>query len=165
MDARLQAVPRLPAARRSAHDAGSRAAFATGAPFAGAPAFLRALDAVGAGIDAFAIPVERTRGPILMMSAEDDQLWASARLAAIAEERLRSRGFAYPFEHVRYPAAGHFACMPPNLPATSTSGRHPVVPLTRAFGGSPRGNAAASADLWPRIVRFLHRHLARAAGE
>lgn len=94
-----------------------------------------------------------------MMSAEDDRLWASARVAAVAEERLRSHGFAYPFEHRRYPGAGHFACMPPNLPTTSTSGRHPVVPLALAFGGSPRANAAAAADLWPRMVRFLGRHL------
>jgi hypothetical protein len=28
------------------------------------------------------------------------------------------------------------------------------------YGGTPRDNAAASADLWPRIVTFLHAHLA-----
>ena len=134
-------------------------AIATGTPFVGAPAFRRALDSAGARIDDFAIQVERTRGAIFMMSGEDDELWASARLAEIAERRLQRVGFTYAFEHRRYPSAGHFACLPPNLPATSTSGRHPVVPLSLAFGGSARGNAAASADLWPRIVRFLHRHL------
>jgi hypothetical protein len=35
------------------------------------------------------------------------------------------------------------------------------VPLPFAFGGTPKGNAAASADLWPRIVKFLHQHLFR----
>jgi hypothetical protein len=34
------------------------------------------------------------------------------------------------------------------------------VPIALEFGGSARANAAASADLWPRIVTFLHRHLA-----
>jgi dienelactone hydrolase len=135
-------------------------AIATGTPFAGAPAFLRALGAVGARIDDFAIPVERTRGAIFMASGEDDQLWASARLAEIAEKRLQGAAFRYPFEHRRYPSAGHFVCLPPNLPATSTVGRHQVVPLSLSFGGTPRGNAAASADLWPRIVTFLQRHLA-----
>ena len=137
-------------------------AFATGAPFAGAPAFLRALESNAARIDDFAIRVERTRGAIFMASGDDDQLWASSRLAEIAEKRLQAAAFEYPFEHRRYPSAGHFVCLPPNLPATSTSGRHQVVPLSLAFGGTPRGNAAASADLWPRIVRFLHRQLAPA---
>jgi dienelactone hydrolase len=135
-------------------------AIATGAPFIGAHAFLRALETAGAGIKNFAIPVERTRGAIMMMSGEDDQLWASTLLAEIAEKRLQEAAFRYAFEHRRYPSAGHFACMPPNLPTTSNSGRHPVVPLSLAFGGTARANAAASADLWPRIVEFLHQHLA-----
>ena len=139
-------------------------AIATGTPFVGAPAFLRALETSGARINHYAIPVERTRGAILMMSGEDDQLWASARLAEIAEKRLQGAVFQYEFEHRRYPLAGHFACLPPNLPTTSTSGRHQVVPMSLAFGGSARGNAVASADLWPRIIRFLRRHLEAQAG-
>ncbi len=138
----------------------AQAAFATGTPFAGAPAIERALRSASAGIQDVAIHVERTRGAIFMMSGEDDQLWASTRLTEIAEKRLHAAAFSYAFEHRRYPSAGHFACLPPNLPATSTSGRHPVVPMSLAFGGTARANAAASADLWPRIVTFLHRHLA-----
>jgi len=136
------------------------AAFATGAPFVVAPAFLRALQSAGARIDDYAIRVERTRGAIFMASGEDDQLWGSTLLAEIAEKRLHGASFRYPFEHRRYPSAGHFVCLPPNLPATSTVGRHQFVGLSLAFGGTPRANAAASADLWPRIVTFLHRHLA-----
>ncbi|HET9193726.1 MAG TPA: acyl-CoA thioesterase/bile acid-CoA:amino acid N-acyltransferase family protein [Vicinamibacterales bacterium] len=137
-------------------------AFAAGTPFAGTPAMLRALESAGAGIEDVAIRVERTRGAIFMMSGEDDRLWPSTRLAEIAEKRLQATAFSYPFEHRRYPSAGHFACLPPNLPATSTAGRHPVVPMSFDFGGTARANAAASADLWPRIVTFLHRHLASA---
>ena len=139
-------------------------AIATGSPFVGAAAFLRALESTRTRIDEFAIQVERTRGAIFMMSGEDDQLWVSTRLAEIAEKRLQAAAFRYSFEHRRYPSAGHFACLPPNLPTTSNSGRHQVVPMSLAFGGTARGNAAASADLWPRIVRFLHRHLEAQAG-
>jgi len=32
------------------------------------------------------------------------------------------------------------------------------------YGGDARNNASASADLWPRIVTFLHQHLAAPAG-
>lgn len=138
-------------------------AFATGAPFAGAPAMRRALQAAGDRLDDFAIPVERTRGPILMISAEDDQLWASSVLTEVAERHLRRANFPHFCEHVRYPNAGHFAVLPPNLPTTSNWGRHQVVPMALAFGGTPEANAYASADMWPRIVSFLRAHLAAPA--
>jgi dienelactone hydrolase len=135
-------------------------AVASGKPLASRAGILRALESAGSRVNDVAIPVERTRGAILMMSGEDDQLWDSTRLTEIAEERLKASAFAYPFEHRRYPGAGHFACLPPNLPTTSTAARHPLVPVALEFGGSARGNATASADLWPRIVTFLHQHLA-----
>lgn len=140
-----------------------QAAMAAGRPFAGASGILRALQAVGERIDDAAIPVERTKGAIFMMSGEDDQLWASTRLTEIAEKRLEAKAFRYPHEHRRYQYAGHFGCLLPNLPTTSNSGFHPVIPLSLAFGGTPKGNAAASADLWPHVVRFLHEHLASPA--
>ena len=135
-------------------------ALATGAPFVGAPAMIRALQSAGDRVEDVAIPVERTHGPILMISAEDDRLWASAMLTEVAERRLGRAKFPHFYQHARYPNAGHFAVLPPNLPTTSNSGRHPVVPMALAFGGTASGNAAASADLWPRIVSFLHQHLA-----
>jgi dienelactone hydrolase len=146
--------PSDPISMKAAQDA-----FTTGQPLAGAPGMLRSLDAVGAWIETLAIRVERTNGAIFLISAEDDQLWPSVRLTEIAEQRLAAAAFRHPFEHRRYRSAGHFAVLPPNLPATSQSGRHPVVPISLAFGGTAQGNAAASADLWPRIVAFLHQHL------
>lgn len=133
-------------------------AMASGKPFASRAGILRALESAGARVAEATIPVERTQGAILMMSAEDDQLWG-ARLTELAEERLKASAFGYPFEHRRYAGAGHFGCLPPNLPATSTAARHPLVPMALEFGGNARDNAAASADLWPRIVTFLHQHL------
>ena len=138
-------------------------AIATGAPFGGAPAMRRALQAAGDRLDDFAIPVERTRGPILMISAEDDQLWASSMLTEVAEQRLRRATFPHFFEHVRYRDAGHFAVLPPDLPTTSNSARHQVVPMALAFGGTPEATAHASADMWPRIVSFLRAYLAAPA--
>jgi dienelactone hydrolase len=138
-------------------------AFSTGKPLAARPGILRALEAAGARVDEVAIRVEDTRGAILLMSGEDDQLWPSSRFAEIAEQRLSAANFPHPFEHRRYANAGHFACLPPNLPAATATARHPLVPMLFAFGGTSRGNAAASADLWPRIVAFLREHLAAAA--
>jgi dienelactone hydrolase len=138
-------------------------AFSTGQPLAARPGILRALESAGARVDDVAIRVEQTHGAILLMSGEDDQLWPSSPFAEIAERRLRSANFPYSFEHRRYANAGHFACLPPNLPAATATARHPVVPMLFAFGGTPQGNAAASADLWPRIAAFLHTHLTAAA--
>ena len=147
-----------PASMKEAQDA-----MFSGKPFAAKAGILRALQSAGAGIEDVAIRVEQTRGPILMMSGEDDQLWGSTELTAVAEARLTAAAFAYPFEHRRYPGAGHFGCLPPNLPATSTSARHALVPLPLEYGGTARANAAAAADFWPRVVTFLHQHLAGAA--
>lgn len=139
----------------------AQAAMASGKPFAARAGILRAVEAGRARIEEVAIRVERTRGAILMMSGEDDQMWGSSELTAIAEDRLEAAAFPYPFEHLRYPGAGHFACLPPNLPATSTSARHALVPMALEYGGNARDNGAASADVWPRIVTFLQQHLAR----
>jgi dienelactone hydrolase len=154
-----QPLPLLPPPMDPVSMSEAQAAMSGGTPFAARAGILRAIASAGARLDEVAIRVERTRGPILMMSGADDRLWGS-ELMAIAERRLEAAAFAHPFEHLRYPGAGHFACLPPNLPATSTSARHALVPMALEFGGSAQANAAASADLWPRVVTFLHRHLA-----
>jgi dienelactone hydrolase len=154
-----QPLPLLPPPWDPVSMEDAQAAMASGLPFAARAGILRAIEAAGARVDDVAIRVERTHGAILMMSGEDDQLWGSTELTAIAERRLEAAAFAHPFEHRRYSGAGHFGCLPPNLPTTSTSARHALAPMALEYGGSPRANAAASADLWPHIVTFLHRHL------
>ena len=137
-------------------------AFSTGKPLAAKAGILRTLELAGDRVNDVAIRVEHIGGAILLMSGEDDQLWPSTRFAEIAEQRLRSANVPYPFEHRRYADAGHFACLPPNLPSATMTARHPVVPMSLAFGGTARGNAAASTDVWPRIVTFLLTHLTAA---
>jgi dienelactone hydrolase len=128
-------------------------AIQSGKPIAMTRGFLRLLE--GAALERVTIPVERTAGPILMMSAGDDQIWPSTVLAEIALARLRANAFAYPVEYLTYPDAGHFACLPPYIPTTMTWSRHPLTPFAMELGGTPQANAAAAADLWPRIVTFL----------
>jgi dienelactone hydrolase len=134
-------------------------AMATGTPLAMTPGFQRLLDSVGADAGSAAIPVEQIRGPILMLSGGDDQVWPSTRFAEMAIARLREKGFTYPVEHLSYPDAGHTVSLPPYMPTSQTWWRHPQVPLALEMGGTPRANAAASADAWPRILAFLRQHL------
>jgi dienelactone hydrolase len=99
------------------------------------------------------IEVEKTRGPILMFSGSDDQMWPSLMLADIAAQRLLRKSFAHRFEHITYAGAGHFIRFP-YLP-TITEIFHPVVKLLMALGGDAVSNAAADRDSWERVLSFL----------
>jgi dienelactone hydrolase len=99
------------------------------------------------------IEVEKTAGPILMLSGSDDQMWPSLVLADIAAQRLLRHKFAHRFEHVTYAGAGHFIRFP-YLP-TITEIFHPVVKVLMALGGDAVSNAAADHDSWSRLLGFL----------
>jgi dienelactone hydrolase len=97
------------------------------------------------------IPVEQIKGPVLLVSAEDDYVWPSAALSQIAADRLAQAGRPYPDQHLRYPKAGHWL-WPPYFPTFDSTFR---------IGGTPQGNAAARADFWPRVLALLDEHLRR----
>jgi dienelactone hydrolase len=59
-----------------------------------------------AAVAAAAIPVERINGPILLMSAREDEYWPSTPMAEAIVARLDSHGFAFAREHVAV-AGGH----------------------------------------------------------
>jgi dienelactone hydrolase len=99
--------------------------------------------------------VERTRGPILLVSGGDDAMWDSTRLADIAVDRAAAHG-KHDVTHLRYPAAGHQISVP-GAP-TLASAAHPVHKATLALGGTPDANDAASSDSWPQVVAFLLEH-------
>jgi dienelactone hydrolase len=83
-------LPRETAALRAASDrrALPRAAAASPeAPLELTPMFLKCLED-RAAVEAAAIAVERIRGPVLLISGEDDRLWPSPVLAEIAAARL-----------------------------------------------------------------------------
>src|SRR5580698_4472113 len=104
--------------------------------------------------DAWAeIAVEETRGPILMLSGSDDQMWPSLVLADIAAQRLLRRNFPHRFEHITYAGAGHFIRFP-YLPVISEI-FHPMMKVMMALGGDPVANAAANRDSWERVLSFL----------
>ena len=97
------------------------------------------------------IPVERTNGPVLLISGDADQVWPSTQLSQVAMERLgrHERPFRDEFRH--YPDAGH-GIQPPYLPAT---------PGTYYYGGDLEGNATANEDSWRRVLSMLDGRLRR----
>jgi len=96
------------------------------------------------------IPAERINGPVLLISAEDDQLWPSSVLAQMVMERLRRHRHPFPDQHLTYKLAGHLIGKA-YLPAGSTL----VAGGRLETGGTPEGNSRAQDDSWPRVLKFL----------
>jgi len=130
---------------------------------AATPAFERALDrASDQALAAALSPIERTTGPILLASGDDDQVWPSTRMAQVAVAHLahhasrdRTRD-----ECLVYPHAGHGATSMPGEPTTVTASFHPLAGMWFERGGTPAGNARAQRDAWTRVLAFCRRHLA-----
>ncbi len=102
------------------------------------------------------IPVERINGPVLLISGVGDLALPSTLLSEVAYRRLETHEFAFPYEHLAYPGAGH-RLGAPNLPRTDD--RFGSLLL----GGNPKDAAAANAAYWPRMVQFLQEHLGTGA--
>ena len=125
-------------------------------PIAYTPFYLRCLRDARA-VERATIPVERTRGPILLVSGTDDQIWPSSALADIAMRRLEAHGFAFPFRHLRYPGAGH-GILVPYGPLTMRATGLPVQGFSGHLysqGGMPSADAEAGVDAWRNLLSFL----------
>jgi dienelactone hydrolase len=129
-------------------------------PIKGTPRVLNAMRDLDA-MERATIPVERIKGPVLMVSGRDDQLWPSFELAEIARRRLEAHNHSWPFEHISYPDAGH-AIAPPYAPTTAATSVHPVNRQTYALGGTPKGQIEANVAYWRRTLDFLAEAEARA---
>jgi dienelactone hydrolase len=106
-----------------------------------------------------AIQVERTQGPILLVSGGDDHLWPAAEMSDAMLARLKQKQFPHAVEHLHYPSAGHMLRYP-FLPTTSrvSSNKH-LRGAKFSFGGNAEADAAAQADAWQRAIVFLTKYL------
>jgi dienelactone hydrolase len=117
------------------------------------PAFLSALRDPDAVARAF-IPLERTRGPVLLISGDDDALWPSTPFSELAVARLKEARHPFPVQHLRYADAGH-SIQFPYVPTTVLTRPHAVSGIPLVYGGTAAGNAHANADSWPKVLAFL----------
>ncbi len=101
------------------------------------------------------IPVERIRGPVLLISGGDDGYWPSTEYSAEIVRTLKAHSHAYPVEHLDYPGAGH-SIQAPHVPATVIARAHAVSGVVLTAGGQPAANAHANAHSWARSLEFLH---------
>jgi dienelactone hydrolase len=130
---------------------------ARGLPVSFAPEYLATVRNATNGAQAV-IPVERIRGPVLLVSGDDDRLWPSSFMAASIVRRLRANRHGFADVWLRYPHAGHRIGEAYDLYGDSTRAHLPRFAMD--LGGSAAANARASADAWPRVIRFLRSALA-----
>jgi dienelactone hydrolase len=102
-------------------------------------------------IERAAIPVEKIRAPILLVSGTDDQTWPAGEFCATIVARLKKAGFAYEVKHVIHENAGHQSF----LPYLITANRGGIS------GGTPRADARGGFRSWAETMGFLHRYLDR----
>lgn len=104
-----------------------------------------------------AIPVERAQGAVLMISGVDDQMWPSAWGSDLVANRLRAKGYAFPFEHLCLPETGHITPLPNTVTTFCPALFHSLLNIFLACGGTPAGSARASSMTWDAMKAHYDR--------
>lgn len=105
------------------------------------------------------IPIEQFPGPVLCVSGLDDRAWPSSYASRLALDTLARHGHAAERQHLDYVDAGHGITIP-HLPSTEIARTHPVSGVSYSNGGTPWGNARASADSFAEVCAFVRRTVA-----
>ncbi len=128
-------------------------------PYRATPSFEKMLHNEDA-VSRARIPVERIRGPILMISGTDDQLWPSTRMSNMVANTLEKNGHPFAVEQLIFEGAGHAIGLPGN-PKESypTQFRHSITGVTYALGGSLDANSKAAELAWREVLRFLESYI------
>jgi len=124
-----------------------------------APLFLHRLADTAAAARA-AIPVERIRGAILLVSATDDAQWPSTVMAEQVMARLRAHRFAYPYSHIANEGSGH-SMGRPYLSVHIPDRPNPVTGRRNENGGTPVATQRARERTWAALLEFFDTHLRR----
>lgn len=101
-------------------------------------------------VDAARIAVERSAGPILLLSGDDDHQWPAVPMAEEIVRRMENHGRGGDVTSVVYPDAGHIFLVRELLPPTPPGQSPPYD-----FGGSDQADRIAGMDAWQRAVDFL----------
>jgi dienelactone hydrolase len=114
------------------------------------PAFRAGLADVQAA-RAARIPVERIRGPVLLISGGDDQLWPSNTYAEQIMHSLRDD--PSPHVHLDFPRAGHVVLDIPYQPTPIQASGSLGPPID--LGGTAATDEAARERDWPATISFI----------
>lgn len=96
--------------------------------------------------------LENIRGPVLCLSAQDDQIWDSSTQCAMTTSYLRTQHHPYADAAQDFAGAGHvFLFSSPQHPFTQLDEDNVVILL----GGTAQANVAAAQAAWPKIFSFV----------
>jgi dienelactone hydrolase len=96
-----------------------------------------------------AIPVEKIKAPILLISGTDDQTWPADEFCREVAAKLEKTRFPFELKNISHEGGGHMSF----LPYLITANRGGIS------GGSPRVDAKAGFISWKETVAFLKKHL------
>lgn len=105
------------------------------------------------------IKVENIKGPILLLSGKDDQVWPSSFMADILEARIKASKFTYRFENIQYENAGHQISGNPDSNKDVRTGKITIENKQYEFkyGGTPEGDSVAKQDAKKRVLVFIEK--------
>jgi hypothetical protein len=92
------------------------------------------------------IQAARIKGPILLFSAKDDQMWPSVEMSDMIMHTLRDHKFSCAYEHISYDDAGH------------------TMTEYYMMGGTREGNRKARIDSSEKMLSFLDKLSAEEPG-
>ncbi len=92
------------------------------------------------------IPVENINGPVLIISADADEIWPSTPLSRAAWDRLQRLGHPFADQFLTFPGAGH-GIFPPYLP------------LTGAIANDPVAQQVANVGAWRATLQMFNARL------
>jgi len=108
------------------------------------------------------IPVERIRGPILLICGGSDQVWHSCDYAKAIVDRLKTNHTTQPHQLLSYASAGHgvgaLVRYEPGSGSLNTPFPNATGQLINSAGATPDANTRARAKVWPRVLAFLNEH-------
>lgn len=99
------------------------------------------------------IAVEKINGPVLLISGKDDHLWPSYQMAEEIMKRLKKFNHPYQDMHLSYDNAGH------GIGFSFKSVLNTVQFGNIDLGGTIEGNACATLDSIPKVLKFLEENL------
>ena len=99
-----------------------------------------------------AIPVERMKASLLVISGEQDLIWPSAIYSRELARRLDDAQSKIRRKFLAYSHAGHGIIAPYEAPVY-----HPLGHFWCALGGTPEGNRQASEDAWSHVLEFIQK--------
>lgn len=108
-------------------------------------------------VQAASIKVEDIKGPILLFSGKEDQVWPSSRMADMLENRLEIHDFKYPFENIQYEHVGHQISGNPESNSGERRGKMTLQGQTYEYeyGGSNEDDFKAKQDAKKRLFEFI----------